>query len=29
MVESGMESGARETDDRLAILLEELKKTQQ
>jgi uncharacterized protein YndB with AHSA1/START domain len=29
MVQSGMESGARETDDRLAVLLEELKKTQQ
>ena len=29
MVQSGMESGARETDDRLAALLEELKKTQQ
>ena len=28
MVQSGMESGARESDDRLAALLEELKKTQ-
>ena len=29
MVQSGMESGARESDERLAVVLEELKKTQQ
>ena len=29
MVQSGMESGARETDERLAVILEELKQTQQ
>jgi uncharacterized protein YndB with AHSA1/START domain len=29
MVQSGMESGARETDERLAVVLEELKKAKQ
>ena len=29
MVQSGMESGARESDERLGVVLEELKKTQQ
>jgi uncharacterized protein YndB with AHSA1/START domain len=29
MVQSGMESGARESDERLAVVLEELKKAQQ